>query len=91
MQADIDFSYYLKRTGRALVQLDLAVEGINCTGCIGKIERNLSSIPDVTSARVNLIDNRLAPSRTIKRLRSLYAKYRFITPKRIERRACHQS
>ncbi|MBB4264082.1 hypothetical protein GGD64_008154 [Bradyrhizobium sp. CIR3A] len=25
-----------------------------------KIERNLSSIPDVTSARVNLTDNRLA-------------------------------
>ncbi|WP_407114326.1 heavy metal-associated domain-containing protein [Bradyrhizobium sp. LMG 9283] len=38
------------------------MEEINCTGCMGKIERNLSSIPEVTSARVNLTDNRLAPA-----------------------------
>ncbi|WP_461349777.1 heavy metal translocating P-type ATPase [Bradyrhizobium sp. USDA 4451] len=60
MQEDVDFSHYLKRTGTGFVQLDLAVEGINCAGCMGEIERNLSSIPDVTSARVNLTDNRLA-------------------------------
>jgi Cu2+-exporting ATPase len=42
------------------VHLDLAVDGINCAGCMAKIERNLSRIPDVTSARVNLTDRRLA-------------------------------
>ncbi len=60
MQTDIDFSHYLKSTGTGLVHLDLAVEGINCAGCMAKIERNLSGIPDVTSARVNLTDSRLA-------------------------------
>ncbi|WP_076865981.1 heavy metal translocating P-type ATPase [Bradyrhizobium mercantei] len=60
MHADIDFSHYLKNTGAGLVHLDLAVEGINCAGCMAKIERNLSNIPDVTSARVNLTDSRLA-------------------------------
>ncbi|WFU54446.1 heavy metal translocating P-type ATPase [Bradyrhizobium pachyrhizi] len=60
MQAEIDFSHYLRNTGAGLVHLDLAVEGINCAGCMAKIERNLSTIPDVTSARVNLTDSRLA-------------------------------
>jgi len=60
MQAEVDFSHYLKGAGEGLVHLDLAVEGINCAGCMAKIERNLSSIPDVVSARVNLADSRLA-------------------------------
>ncbi|PAY10331.1 copper-translocating P-type ATPase [Bradyrhizobium sp. UFLA03-84] len=60
MQAEIDFSHYLKSAGSGLIHLDLAVEGINCAGCMAKIERNLSTIPDVTSARVNLTDSRLA-------------------------------
>ena len=42
------------------MHLDLAVEGINCAGCMAKIERTLSKIPDVTLARVNLTDRRLA-------------------------------
>ncbi|WP_375789984.1 heavy metal translocating P-type ATPase [Bradyrhizobium sp. Pha-3] len=87
MQADIDFSHYLKRTGAGLFQLDLAVEGINCASCMSKIERNLSSIPDVTSARVNLTDHRLAlewkagpldPALFVKRLAELgYRAYPF--------------
>jgi P-type Cu2+ transporter len=56
----LDFSHYLKSAGSGLLHLDLAVEGINCAGCMAKIERNLSKIPDVTSARVNLTDRRLA-------------------------------
>src|ERR1700758_584046 len=60
MQSNPDFSHYLKSAGSGLVHLDLAVEGINCAGCMAKIERNLSKIPDVTSARVNLTDRRLA-------------------------------
>src|SRR5437763_11346756 len=60
MQSTLDFSHYLKSPGAGLLHLDLAVEGINCAGCMAKIERNLSKIPDVTSARVNLTDHRLA-------------------------------
>jgi P-type Cu2+ transporter len=60
MQSSVDFSHYLKEAGGGLLHLDLAVEGINCAGCMAKIERNLSKIPDVTTARVNLTDRRLA-------------------------------
>jgi Cu2+-exporting ATPase len=60
MQATRDFSHYLKSAGVGLLHLDLAVEGISCAGCMARIERNLSTIPDVTSARVNLTDRRLA-------------------------------
>ena len=60
MQSTLDFSHYLKSAGVGLLHLDLAVEGINCAGCMAKIERNLSKIPDVTLARVNLTDRRLA-------------------------------
>jgi P-type Cu2+ transporter len=60
MQPSLDFSHYLKNAGSGLLHLDLAVEGINCAGCMAKIERNLSKIPDVTLARVNLTDRRLA-------------------------------
>jgi len=60
MQSALDFSHYLKNAGEGVVHLDLAVDGINCAGCMAKIERNLSKIPDVTSARVNLTDRRLA-------------------------------
>src|ERR1700761_1838130 len=60
MQSTLDFSRYLKSAGEGLVHLDLAVDGINCAGCMAKIERNLSTIPDVTLARVNLTDRRLA-------------------------------
>ncbi len=60
MQTTLDFSHYVKSPGAGLLHLDLAVEGISCAGCMAKIERNLSKIPDVTSARVNLTDRRLA-------------------------------
>src|SRR5262249_4109037 len=60
MQATLDFSHYLKSAGPGVVHLDLAVEGINCAGCMARIERNLSTIPEVTSARVNLTNRRLA-------------------------------
>ena len=60
MQSSLDLSHYLKSIGDGLVHLDLAVDGINCAGCMAKIERNLSKIPDVTCARVNLTDRRLA-------------------------------
>jgi P-type Cu2+ transporter len=60
MASTLDFSHYLKSAGTGLLHLDLAVEGISCAGCMAKIERNLADIPDVTSARVNLTDRRLA-------------------------------
>src|SRR5215470_13311437 len=55
-----DYSHYVKELDADIAHLDLAVEGVSCAGCMAKIERGLSAIPDVTRARVNLTDRRLA-------------------------------
>jgi Cu2+-exporting ATPase len=60
MQAKRDFSHYVRRLSPGLSHIDLAVEGVSCAGCMSKIERGLSAIPDVTLARVNLTDRRVA-------------------------------
>src|SRR6266576_4697547 len=89
MQATRDFSHYVKAAGSGLSHIDLAVEGVNCAGCMSKIERGLSAIPDLTLARVNLTDRRVAlewkqgaldPIRFIDRLAELgYKAYPFET------------
>src|SRR3954465_6303867 len=89
MQATRDFSHYVKELGSGLSHMDLAVEGVSCAGCMSKIERGLSAIPDVTLARVNLTDRRVAlewkegaldPARFIDRLAELgYKAYPFET------------
>jgi P-type Cu2+ transporter len=89
MQAVRDFSHYVRDAGSGLSHIDLAVEGVSCAGCMSKIERGLSSIPDVTLARVNLTDRRVAlewrqgaldPARFIDRLAELgYKAYPFET------------
>src|SRR5260370_8213167 len=60
MQATRDFSHYVRGAGLGLLHIDLAVEGVSCAGCMSKIERGLSAKPDVTLARVNLTDRRVA-------------------------------
>jgi P-type Cu2+ transporter len=60
MQTTRDFSHYVRDLGSGLQQIDLAVEGVSCAGCMSKIERGLSAMPDVTLARVNLTDRRVA-------------------------------
>ncbi|MDE5439905.1 copper-translocating P-type ATPase [Bradyrhizobium sp. CSA207] len=84
-----DFSHYVRTAGDGVQHIDLAVEGVHCAGCMAKIERGLSAIPDVTLARVNLTDRRLAlewkqgtldPSRFIDRLEELgYKAYPYET------------
>ena len=80
MQATRDFSHYVRHLGSGLSHIDLAVEGVSCAGCMSKIERGLSALPDVTLARVNLTDRRVAlewkegaldPARFIDRLAEL--------------------
>src|SRR5438477_822399 len=90
MQATRDFSHYVRGgAGPGLSHIDLAVEGVSCAGCMSKIERGLSAIPDVTLARVNLTDRRVAlewrqgaldPARFIDRLAELgYKAYPYET------------
>lgn len=84
-----DFSHYVKHLGAGMAHIDLAVEGVSCAGCMSKIERGLSALPDVTLARVNLTDRRVAlewkegaldPARFIDRLAELgYKAYPFET------------
>jgi len=87
MQATRDFSHYVRDLGSGVSHIDLAVEGVSCAGCMSKIERGLSALPDVTLARVNLTDRRVAlewkqgtldPARFIDRLAELgYKAYPF--------------
>ena len=87
MQATRDFSHYVRHLGSGLSHIDLAVEGVSCASCMSKIERGLSALPDVTLARVNLTDRRVAlewkdgsldPARFIDRLAELgYKAYPF--------------
>jgi len=89
MQATRDFSHYVRDLGSGLKHIDLAVEGVTCAGCMSKIERSLSALPDVTLARVNLTNRRVAlewkqgaldPGRFIDRLAELgYKAYPFET------------
>ena len=89
MQATRDFSHYVRHLDSGLSHIDLAVEGVSCAGCMSKIERGLSALPDVTLARVNLTDRRVAlewkgaaldPARFIDRLAELgYKAYPFET------------
>src|SRR6266702_1734415 len=89
MHVTRDFSHYVRAAGAGLQHIDLAVEGVHCAGCMAKIERGLSAIPDVTLARVNLTDRRVAlewkqgtldPARFIDRLEELgYKAYPYET------------
>ncbi|MEK9278897.1 MULTISPECIES: cation-translocating P-type ATPase [unclassified Bradyrhizobium] len=89
MQVTRDFSHYVRAAGQGLQHIDLAVEGVHCAGCMAKIERGLAAIPDVTLARVNLTDRRVAlewkqgtldPARFIDRLEELgYKAYPYET------------
>lgn len=89
MQVTRDFSHYVRAAGDGIKHIDLAVEGVHCAGCMAKIERGLSAIPDVTLARVNLTDRRVAlewkqgtldPARFIDRLEELgYKAYPYET------------
>ena len=89
MQVTRDFSHYVRDAGEGVQHIDLAVEGVHCAGCMAKIERGLSAMPDVTLARVNLTDRRVAlewkagtldPGRFIDRLEELgYKAYPFET------------
>jgi Cu2+-exporting ATPase len=40
--------------------MELAVEGVNCAGCIRKIETGLKQLPGVVDARLNFTNRRLA-------------------------------
>jgi P-type Cu2+ transporter len=54
-----DFSHFVTSTDGAS-HLTLAVEGIACAGCIGRIEKTVAGLPGVQEARVNFTTKRLS-------------------------------
>ncbi|WGM48118.1 putative copper-importing P-type ATPase A [Brevundimonas sp. NIBR10] len=55
-----DMSAFVRRRDDGRASLDLLVTGARCAGCISKIEREVSALPGVQSARLNLSTGRLA-------------------------------
>ena len=59
MTETLDLSTFVKRSGD-LAHMELAVEGVGCSGCIRKIENGLKQIPGIVDARLNFTNRRLA-------------------------------
>ena len=82
-----DLSHFIHHLDGGLARMELAVEGIACGGCMRAIEGGLAAMPNITRARVNLSDRRVAvewrdgevdPARFIDRLSELgYRAYPF--------------
>jgi P-type Cu2+ transporter len=56
----LDLSLFVKRSTDGTAHMELAVEGVNCAGCIRKIETGLKNLPGVVDARLNFTNRRLA-------------------------------
>ena len=54
-----DFSLLTRSRRDGALEMELAVEGIACGGCIGRIETALKRLPGVLDARVNFTNRRL--------------------------------
>ncbi len=82
-----DLTHFVKHRDDGIAHIDLAVEGITCAACMVAIEDGLATVPEVTRARVNLTNRRVAvewkdgaldPVRVIDRLADLgYRAYPF--------------
>jgi P-type Cu2+ transporter len=75
-----DISHFIEHLDNGRARINLAVEGITCAACMFAIENGLAAVPDVTHARVNLTNRRVAvewndgkldPVRVIDRLAEL--------------------
>ena len=54
-----DFSLFTRPRPDGGSQMELAIEGINCGGCIGRIENTVKHLPGVADARLNFTNRRL--------------------------------
>ncbi len=59
MTETLDVSPYINPEADGTSGMDLAVDGITCGACIGRIEHAVKSLPGVTEARVNYSNRRL--------------------------------
>ncbi|HEY4773811.1 MAG TPA: heavy metal translocating P-type ATPase [Xanthobacteraceae bacterium] len=59
MNEALDLSHFARPREDGVLQMELAVEGIACGGCIARIEGALKRMPGVVEARVNFTNRRL--------------------------------
>jgi len=59
MSAAIDLSLYAKPEADGRVSMDLAVDGVTCGACIGRIEGAVKQLPGIAEARLNFTNRRL--------------------------------
>ena len=55
-----DLSAFLRKDKDGSAHLELLVKGARCAACMSKIESAVASLPDVSMARLNLTEGRLA-------------------------------
>ncbi len=59
MSETLDLSIFVRHDKGGLAHMDLAVEGVNCAGCMRKIETGLKQVPGIVDARLNFTNRRL--------------------------------
>ena len=58
--SSLDLSAYVQETASGEAHLTLAVENVQCAGCMSKIEREIGGMPGVHQARLNFTTRRLS-------------------------------
>jgi len=59
MTAALDLSLYAKPADDGRLSIDLAVDGVTCGACIGRIEGAVKQLPGIAEARLNYTNRRL--------------------------------
>lgn len=57
-----DLSLFTRRSDDGVASMEFAVEGVNCGGCIGRIEKSLKQLDGISDARLNFTNRRLTIS-----------------------------
>jgi Cu2+-exporting ATPase len=60
MTETTDLSHFVERLDDGGARMNLAVEGMTCAACMLRVEGGLTALPNVTRARVNLTNGRVA-------------------------------
>jgi len=55
-----DLSHFVEHLDDGRARMNLAVEGMTCAACMMRVEGGLTALPNVTGARVNLTNGRVA-------------------------------
>jgi Cu2+-exporting ATPase len=59
MSERVDLSIFAQPRSEGVSQMELALEGVSCMGCIQRIESGLKQLPGVVDARLNFTNRRL--------------------------------